>query len=168
MVFTSRVRVLALTSMMVPAIALGTAEIAGAQQPVYCAPAPPVAVTRARPVYPRNPNSTLGTFGPTPYIMVGGDYPTGRGYSPLDIYGDQTLAIYGPMSPLRGATAPVRGYARGYDGRLTVIETNSFSNPNLPSISPIVYPTEANYYYGPRVSRVPRWGSSAINWIDQN
>ena len=78
-------------------------------------------------------SATLGTFQPTPYIWVGGSHPTGSGYSPLGIYGDQTLSLYGPLSPLRAATAPVLVYARGYDGQLRVIEANSFSYPNLPS-----------------------------------
>jgi hypothetical protein len=86
----------------------------------------------------------------------------------MDMYGDQTLSLYGPLSPLRVSTAPVLAYTRGYDGRIEVVETNSFSYPNLPELSPVVYPTEKNYFYGPRVPRTPRWGSSAINWIDQN
>jgi hypothetical protein len=111
--------------------------------------------------------ATLGTFEPTPYIMVRGNWPLGGGYSPLDIYGDQSLAIYGPLSPLRATTAPVRTYTRGYDGRIYAREGTSFSNPNLPRLSPFVYPTPANYYYGPRVNRTPPWWSSGINWIDQ-
>ena len=126
----------------------------------------PVVVTRARPAYP--PTSTLGTFYPTPYMMVRGNDPVGGGYSPLGIYGDQTMSIYGPFSPLRTRTAPVRTYARGYNGVVYVSEGNSFSNPNLPELSPVVYPTEANNFFGPRVSRTPPWWSSAINWIDQN
>jgi hypothetical protein len=112
--------------------------------------------------------TTLGTFTPTPYIWVAGSHPTGTGYSPLGIYGDQTLSLYGPLSPMRMATAPILVHTRGYDGQTQVAETNSFSYPNLPSISPVVYPNESNYYYGPRVNRTPPWGSSAINWIDQN
>jgi hypothetical protein len=126
----------------------------------------PVVVTRARPVYP--PTSTLGTFYPTPYMVVRGNDPLGGGYSPLGIYGDQTMSLYGPFSPLRGRTAPVRNYVRGYDGRVYIAEGNSFSNPNTPELSPVVYPTEANNFFGPRVSRTPPWWSSAINWIDQN
>jgi len=127
-----------------------------------------VVVTRARPRYASSPSATLGTFQPTPYIIVGGSHPAGSGYSPNDLYGDQTLSLYGPLSPLRVSTAPVLGYTRGYDGQLRLTEANSFSYPNLPDLSPVVYPTEGNYYYGPRVNRTPRWGSSAINWIDQN
>ena len=98
-----------------------------------------------------------------------GTIPTGSaGYSPLGIYGDQTSALYGPMSAFRVSTAPVLGYSRGYDGQIRAVEANSFSYPNLPSLSPVVYPTESNYYWGPEAPRTPRWGSSAINWIDQN
>jgi hypothetical protein len=127
-----------------------------------------VVVTRVRPRVVRSARATLGTFEPTPYLMVGGSHPTGSGYTPMNTYGDQTLSLYGPLSPLRMSTAPILSYTRGYDGRVHLVETNSFSYPNLPEISPVVYPTEANYFYGPRVNRTPRWGSSAINWIDQN
>jgi hypothetical protein len=128
-----------------------------------------VVVTRSRPRYVQSASATLGVFRPTPYIMVGGAYPTASGgYSPLGIYGDSTLPLYGPMSAFRVSTAPVLAYSRGYDGQVHVVEANSFSYPNLPSLSPVVYPTESNYYWGPRVNRTPRWGSSAINWIDQN
>jgi hypothetical protein len=127
-----------------------------------------VVVSRARPVYAPSAGSTLGTFYPTPYITVGGSNPVGPGYSPLDIYGDQTLALYGPLSPLRTTTAPLVSYARGYDGRIHKVEAASLSNPNLRALSPVVYPTQANYYYAPRVLRTPPWWPSAINWIDQN
>jgi hypothetical protein len=130
-----------------------------------------VVIYRARPRYTpvaATSSAPLGTFTPTPYITVGGSYPVGPGYSPLDIYGDQTLALYGPLSPLRAVTAPVVAYSRGYDGRLYRMDAASFSYPNLPSISPVIYPTEANYYYGPRVIRRPPWWPSPINWIDQN
>jgi hypothetical protein len=127
-----------------------------------------VVVRRARPRIVSSASTTLGTFTPTPYIWVAGSHPTGTGYSPLGIYGDQTLPLYGPMSALRTTTAPVLVYTRGYDGQIHVAETNSFSYPNLPGVSQVVYPTESNYYYGPRVNRTPPWGSSAINWIDQN
>ena len=123
-------------------------------------------VTRARPAY--SPTSTLGTFVPTPYIVVRGNDPVGGGYSPLGIYGDQTMSLYGPFSPMRTRTAPIRNYVRGYDGRLYISEGNSFSNPNLPELSPVIYPTEANNFFGPKVSRTPPWWSSGINWIDQN
>ncbi len=101
-------------------------------------------------------------------ITVQGNSPIGAGYSPLQIYGDQTLSLYGPLSPFRTMTAPVLTYVRGYDGQTTVSEAISFSNPNLPVLSSVRYPTEANYYYGPRRPRALPWGSNAINWIDQN
>ncbi len=146
------------------AVGIGRAALAG---DVWVRWSPrPVVVTRARPAYP--PTSTLGTFYPTPYMVVRGNNPVGGGYSPLGIYGDQTMSLYGPFSPLRSRTAPVRSYVRGYDGRIYVSEGNSFSNPNLPDLSPVVYPTEANNYFGPRVSRTPPWWSNAMNWIDQN
>jgi hypothetical protein len=126
-------------------------------------------VTRARPSYVQSSSATLGTFQPTPYVVIGGDYPTGSvGYSPLEMYGDTALSLYGPLSAFRASTAPVLAYSRGYDGQTRLVEANSFSYPNFPSMSPVVYPTESNYYWGPRAPRTPRWGSNAINWIDQN
>ncbi len=127
-----------------------------------------VVVSRARPTCTPAASSTLGVFRPTPYVIVGGANPVGPGYSPLDIYGDQTLALYGPLSPFRTATAPLVIYERGYDGRIHKVEAASFSNPNLRALSPVIYPTQANYYYAPRVMRTPPWWPSAINWIDQN
>jgi len=140
-----------------PAVLAGDVWVRRSARPV---------VVRARPVYA--PTSTLGTFYPTPYMVVRGNDPLGGGYSPLGISGDQTMSLYGPFSPLRSRTAPVRSYVRGYDGRVYISEGTSFSNPNLPELSPVVYPTEANNYFGPRVSRTPPWWSNAINWIDQN
>jgi len=128
----------------------------------------PASVTRARPCAVPSATATLGTFQPTPVITVRGNYPIGGGYSPLDIYGDQTMSLYGPLSPFRVATAPVLVYVRGYDGSIRLTEATSFSTPNLPDLSPVRYPTEANYYWGPRVNRVSPWGANAINWIDQN
>jgi hypothetical protein len=126
--------------------------VASRAQTVRCAPTKP----------------TLGSFQPTPSIMVRGNYPTGGGYSPLGISGDQTMSLYGPFSPLRPYTAPVAVTTRGYDGRLYVSEGISFSTPNLPELTPVVYPNETRNFYGPRVIRTPPSWSSAINWIDQN
>jgi hypothetical protein len=162
-----RARLLALVFGFVLLQSIGPIGSLRAEDPARCQ-GRTVVVNRARPRYASSANTTLGIFRPTPYIIVGGSYPTGSGYSPLDTYGDQTLSLYGPLSPLRVSTAPVLGYTRGYDGQLRLTEANSFSYPNLPVLSPVVYPTEGNYYYGPRVNRTPRWGSSAINWIDQN
>ncbi len=127
-----------------------------------------VVVTGTQPCAAPGARPTLGTFYSTPYFIVRGDYPTGGGYSPLEIYGDQTLALYGPLSALRATTAPVMGYVRGYDGQTHLVESVSFSYPNLPSLSPVRYPTQGNYFYGPRVVRPTFTGANAINWIDQN
>ncbi|MGO9465749.1 MAG: hypothetical protein ACLQVF_16545 [Isosphaeraceae bacterium] len=157
-------RIISAGVVLCAAVGIGRSALAG---DVWVRRSPgPVVVTRARPAYA--PTSTLGTFYPTPYMVVRGNDPVGGGYSPLGIYGDQTMSLYGPFSPLRSRTAPVRTYVRGYDGRIYVSEGTSFSNPNLPDLSPVVYPTEANNYFGPRVSRTPPWWSNAMNWIDQN
>jgi hypothetical protein len=131
-----------------------------------------VVVERARPVFvPRpaaHPPGTLGTFYPTPYLTIGGNYPAGNaGYTPLGMFGSDTLSLYGPMSSLRATTAPVATYSRGYDGTVRVHEGVATSYPNLPLLSPVIYPTQANHYYAPRTLRTP-WWDSAINWIDQN
>jgi len=110
----------------------------------------------------------LGTFEPTPYITVRGSWPAGAGYSPLQVFGDQSMSLYGPLSPLRSVSAPVRSYVRGYDGRVYARQATSSSTPNLPGISPVIYPTPANYYYGPRVNRTPPSWTNAAEWIDQN
>jgi hypothetical protein len=126
------------------------------------------AISRAQPCAAPRAVSTLGSFYSTPVITVQANSPIGAGYSPLQIYGDQTLSLYGPLSPFRTSAAPVLTYVRGYDGRTRLTEAISFSNPNLPVLSSARYPTEANYYYGPRRVRALPWGSNAINWIDQN
>src|SRR5262245_3297235 len=73
----------------------------------------------------------LGTFYPTPYMIVRGNFPTGGGYSPLDQFGNTSLSLYGPLSSLRATTAPVLLVTRGYDGRLVPLSATSFSTPNL-------------------------------------
>jgi hypothetical protein len=149
-------------------VVTGSLGVVRADDPRGCAPRT-VVVKRMRPAYVQSSGAPLGTFYPTPVVMIGGAYPTAStGYSPLESYGDTAFALYGPLSAFRVSTAPVLTYTRGYDGQTHAVETNSFSYPNLPSMSPVVYPTEANYYWGPRTPRTPRWGSSAINWIDQN
>jgi hypothetical protein len=114
------------------------------------------------------PTPMLGSFYPTPYMIVGGNAPVGGGYSPLGTYGEQNLAYYGPMSPLRATAAPVVVYQRGYDGSLLPQEATGFSNPFLPPASAVIYPTRANYYYGFRESGTPPWWTTGSNWIDQN
>jgi hypothetical protein len=109
----------------------------------------------------------LGTFYPTPVIAVQSNNPVGGGFAPLDIFGDQTMALYGPFSALRTTTAPVLTYSRGYDGVVRPVEGITNTYPILPQVAPVAYPTRANYYYGPRIIENPA-KDSAINWIDQN
>jgi hypothetical protein len=125
-------------------------------------------VRRVQPCAAPRCNTPLGTFNPTPIVTVRGNMPAGGGYSPLETYGDTTLSLYGPLSPFRLSTAPVRTYQRGYDGLIHLTESTAFSTPNLPSLSPVRYPNETSYYFGPRVIRPTPWGLNALNWIDQN
>ncbi len=123
----------------------------------------PVPTARVRdPVY----GSRLGTFLPTPAIMVQGNYPAGGGYSPLGTSGT-SMSLYGPWSALRPTSAPVLTYSRGYDGVVRPAEAVSSSYPNLPYLAPVAYPTRANNYYAPRVLQNPA-EDSAINWLDMN
>ena len=114
------------------------------------------------------PPGPLGTFVPTPYAIVRANAPTGGGFAPLGVYGDQTMVIYGPLSPWRSTAAPVLTYTRGYDGGMIPVEGTAFSNPNLPTIAPIVYPTQRTNFFGPRELRSPPWWADAGTWIDQN
>jgi hypothetical protein len=101
-------------------------------------------------------------------MFVRGNGTAGGGYSPLGQFGDVTMAMYGPISPLRFTSAPVTTYTRGYNGALVPAPGTSFSTPNLAGLTPVVYPTQASNYYGFRTSGEPPWWPSAINWIDQN
>jgi hypothetical protein len=114
------------------------------------------------------PSPMLGTFYPTPYIVVSGTGPTGSGYSPLGQYGLNNLQTYGPTSAFRAKAAPVRIYSRGYDGVVREVEGTSFSTPFYPPGSPVIYPTPASDYYRPRgrTSLPSRFG--AEGWVDQN
>lgn len=131
------------------------------------------AATASRPVVPtaRVVNNVyagrLGTFNPTPAILVQGNYPVSSGYSPLGIYGEQTMSLYGPFSSLRTTTAPVQVYSRGYDGVIRPGTAISTSYPILPALSPVAYPTRSNHYYAPRVRENPA-EKSAYMWLDQN
>ncbi|MDR3632861.1 MAG: hypothetical protein P4L84_03440 [Isosphaeraceae bacterium] len=129
--------------------------------------AAPAAVPTAM-VQPRPEPPPLGSFYATPYITVRGNYPAGGGYSPIGLYGDTTLALYGPLSALRATTAPVATYARGYDGRTVLVEGTATSYPNLPELSPVIYPTRATNVFGFRETTTPPWWNSGTNWIDQN
>ena len=110
----------------------------------------------------------LGSFYPNPYIIVRGNAPAGGGFSPLGQFGDTSMDLYGPLSSLRQIAAPVVTYQRGYDGVVRPAVGTSFSNPNLPEINPVVYPTKASFYYGPRTQSTPPWWDRGITWIDQN
>lgn len=127
-----------------------------------------VAVVPAARVRVSDPNKTLGTFGSTPYLIVRGNGVIGGGYSPGDMYGDVAMDINGPLSAYRSISAPVLTYSRGYNGALVPSVGTSFSNPNLPSMSPVVYPTQANNYYGFPVSGSPPWWAKASSFIDGN
>ncbi len=107
-------------------------------------------------------------FVSTPYINVRGNGTAGGGYSPLGQFGDTTMVIHGPLSVFRSTSAPIAIYSRGYDGRITEVPATSFSSPNQPRLSPVVYPTQATNYYGFRQSGSPPWWQNATNWIDQN
>ncbi len=150
-------------------IALGApAEGGSPHRPRVQSPYVPTSLAVAR-ATGSAPTPMLGSFYGTPYMTVRGNFPAGGGYSPLAQYGDSTLALYGPLSPLRATIAPVRVYGRGYDGRPILTDGFSFSTPNLPEISPVVYPSRANSaYYGFRRSGTPAQWDNAINWIDQN
>ncbi|OJW23546.1 MAG: hypothetical protein BGO49_02855 [Planctomycetales bacterium 71-10] len=115
-----------------------------------------------------DPRPTLGTFEPTPYIMVGGAAPAAGGYSPLGTYGDTSLSLNGPVSAMRSVSAPVVIYSRGYDGVLRPVQGTTTSTPNLPRLSQYAYPTRRNNYYAPRTSRPMSQYTSAVNWLDQN
>jgi hypothetical protein len=130
-----------------------------------------VVVSTVRPSAPAaelNNYGRLGSFYPTPYLMVRGNAPAGGGYSSLGNFGETTLSLCGPTSSLRMTSAPVLTYTRGYDGRTVVVPGTSFSTPNLPALTPVVNPTQASYYYGFRRSGTPPWWASGMNWIDQN
>jgi hypothetical protein len=129
---------------------------------------PTAGVVIVRPAPAVNNYGRLGTFYPTPYIMVRGNFPNGGGYTPLNSFGENTLSLYGPLSGMRMTSAPVLTYNRGYDGRTVLAPGTSFSAPNLPELTPVVYPTQATYYYGFRQSGAPPWWGNAINWLDQN
>ena len=128
-------------------------------RPASCAVARPV-----DPVYA----GTLGTFLPAPYVNTRGNTPSAGGYAPAGIYGDTSLAIYGPLSAFRETTAPVYLDERGYDGSRRVVEAVGFSAPFSRSPRTVVYPSQASNVYGFPASGDPPWWPSPINWIDQN
>jgi hypothetical protein len=124
--------------------------------------------TSYNPANANAPSPMLGTFYPTPYIVVSGTGPTGSGYSPLGQYGLNNLQTYGPTSAFRAKAAPVRIYSRGYDGVVRELEGTSFSTPFYPQGSPVVYPTPASDYYRPRGRASLPSDYGAQFWVDQN
>lgn len=114
------------------------------------------------------PTRTMGTFYPDRYLYYGGDVNPRAGYFPLGMYGPNTLALDGPSSNYRAVAAPLTTYVRGYNGVYWPTVGTTFSYPNLPELAPTVYPTRANFFYGPRTLRtMPQW-QRATQWIDQN
>lgn len=128
----------------------------------------PMAYAQAPRVIYQPETTTLGTFEPTPYIMVGGAAPIAGGYSPLGTYGDTSLSLNGPVASMRSISAPVVTYNRGYDGVLRAVPGTSSSTPNLPLLSPYAYPTRRSNYYAPRSGPTQSQWTSGVNWIDQN
>ena len=115
------------------------------------------------------PSPMLGQFRPTPYIMVRGNGVVGGGYSPLGNFGrENSLSVYGPLSAFRATSAPVNLVVRGYDGVPAVVEGTSFSNPNQPTLSPVLYPTRASNYSALRYQVTPPQWDKSIMWIDEN
>ncbi len=115
------------------------------------------------------PSPMLGTFRPTPYIFVRGNGVAGGGYSALGAYGrEQSLDVYGPLSSFREISAPITTVVRGYNGVPTAVPGTAFSNPNQPTLSPVIYPTRASNYSALRYQTTPPQWDKAIMWIDQN
>jgi hypothetical protein len=149
---------LILTAGAVSSVA-GERHFRRARRPAVVQPVP--TAHRIDPVY----GDRLGTFFPTPAVVVQGNYPVGGGYAPLGTFGDTTMALFGPLSSFRTTTAPVLTYARGYDGVVRPAQFTSTSYPNLPYLAPVAYPTRANHYYAPRILDNPG-RESAIEWLD--
>jgi hypothetical protein len=163
--------VAALTFPTVAPTTAGAGDLFRRPRPAPSRARAPVAAARVVPDQGRfavNNYGRLGSYYPTPYLMVRGNAPAGGGYSPLGTFGETTMSLYGPLSGFRMTTAPVLTYSRGYDGRTVVTQGTSFSAPNLPALTPVVYPTQATYAYGFRHSGSPPWWANAYTWIDQN
>jgi hypothetical protein len=109
------------------------------------------------------PTNMLGSFRSTPMITVGANPLIAGGFGR-----ENSLAVYGPLSAFRAYAAPVTTVVRGYDGVLTEVEGTAFSYPNLPALSPIVYPTRANNYTALPFQHTPPQLDRGTNWIDLN
>src|SRR4051812_13253990 len=112
---------LVIVGVLAPLAEAGGWRRSSRREPVVVVPA-----AQAVPVRPRAVGA-LGTFTPTPYIFVRGNGTAGGGYSPLGVFGDQTMVMYGPISSFRSTSAPVVTYTRGYDGRTVVAPGTSSS-----------------------------------------
>ncbi len=158
----------------VAALVLALAPMATAGGPHKSRQAVPTGRVVVRTVAPRPapPPGTLveglGTFYNTPTLTIRGNGPVGGGYSPFGAYGDRTLDEIGPLSSFRATTAPVRIYERGYNGALVPATGTSFSYPYQPRLSPVVYPSRANYFYGFKRSGTPPWWDTGAGWVDLN
>ena len=129
-------------------------------------------VETVRIVGPRDrvaPTGMLGTFNPTPLVVIGSNSSTFGGFSPIGFYGrENSLNVYGPLSAFRETSAPVNTVVRGYNGIPTAIRGTTYSNPNLPDLSPVVYPTRASNYSALRYQGTSPYRDRAYMWIDQN
>jgi hypothetical protein len=156
---------LALGLMAAPASAQsGGAYSRRAWRPVYQRPTI-VVPTQAR--SDLAPSPMLGTFYPTPFMMVGGNgFSGGEGYTPMQQYGDGAMALYGPFASLRAVTAPVATYSRGYDGIVRPGVGYATSYPFLPPAGAVVYPTRAVQRGTFRDQTTPPWWDAGYNWVD--
>jgi hypothetical protein len=147
-----------------------TASIVEAGGPFRRRPRPVVeTATTTRPENRVAPSPMLGSFMPSQYVTVRGNGVIGGGYSPLGLYGrESSLSVYGPLSAFRSTSAPITTIVRGYNGLPVVAEGTSFSNPNQPTLSPVVYPTRASNYSALRFQSTPPQWDKAITWIDLN
>ena len=126
-------------------------------------------VTTTRPRDRVAPSPMLGSFRPTPYVTIRDNGVIGGGYSPLGAYGrEQSLTVYGPLSAFRETAAPVSTIVRGYNGVPALVEGTSFSNPNQPDLSPVIYPTRASNYSALKYQTTPPQRDKGLMWIDQN
>lgn len=127
-------------------------------------PVVPTAVVAPAPVAPMQ---TSG-FYTTPMVLIRGSGYAGGGFTPLGQYGPYSMSYFGPFSAFRATAAPVAGYARGYDGLYRPTVARTFSTPNQPYMSPVVYPTQSTHVDGPRRPIFFPANDAAINWLDQN
>ena len=115
------------------------------------------------------PTGMLGTFVPTPTVVIRDNGLIGGGYSTSNFSGfGNALSIFGPLSAFRQTSAPVNTVVRGYDGVPTTVRGTGFSNPLQPALSPFVYPTRASNYSALPFQGTPPQRDKALMWIDEN